>query len=131
MTEQKLRRIKILARIMQTLTFIYSILWFTFALLSGSEAYEGGILAVIQNSPNAIPWFVLIIINIVSWGWERTGGILFLIFGIFTFFFFGVADGNEIVLFMITIPFMISGILSIIFWSYKTRHPNYFSKFHK
>ncbi|MBN2830406.1 MAG: hypothetical protein JXR56_08815 [Candidatus Cloacimonetes bacterium] len=131
MTQQNARVINIIAKIMQVIVFIYSLLWFAFALLSGSEAYGGGFHALVKNSPNAIPWLVLLLINVISWGWERTGGILYLIFGIFSFFFFRAWKFDGVVFLLVTLPFMIIGILCIFYWSFKTAHPNYYARVNK
>lgn len=62
--------------------------WFIFALLSGSEAYGGGLSGVIQNSPNALPWLLLYGLVFISWKSELVGGILITAIGIFTIYFF-------------------------------------------
>jgi hypothetical protein len=131
MTRKLARVITIVAKTMQVIVFIYSLLWFAFAILSGSEAYGGGFQALVKNSPNAIPWLILLLINIISWGWERTGGILYLIFGVFSFFFFHAWSFGGFVMLVVTIPYMIIGILSIFYWSFKTTHPNYYAKVNK
>ncbi|SDS18517.1 hypothetical protein SAMN04515667_1600 [Formosa sp. Hel1_31_208] len=41
-------------------------LLFAFALLSGSEGYGGGIMGIVKNSPNALPWVVLMFLVFVA-----------------------------------------------------------------
>jgi hypothetical protein len=65
---------------------ILGILVFLFALLSGSEGYGGGIMGIIKNSPNAIPWAILLILVLVAWKWELIGGILIVVLGIAMFY---------------------------------------------
>ncbi|MBD79814.1 MAG: hypothetical protein CL840_12945 [Crocinitomicaceae bacterium] len=55
---------------------------FLFSLVSGSEAYGGGISGIVQNSPNAIPWIALLIALFVAWKNELLGGSIILLLGI-------------------------------------------------
>ena len=73
---------------------IIGILVFFFALLSGSEGYGGGIMGIIKNSPNAIPWAILLIIVLVAWKWELIGGIIIVLLGIAMFYFFNFGSPN-------------------------------------
>ncbi|OYT16077.1 MAG: hypothetical protein B7C24_09705 [Bacteroidetes bacterium 4572_77] len=64
------------------------VLVFIFALLSGSEAYGGGFMGILKNSPNALPWLVFLATIWLAWKWPLLGGILLNILGIFSLFFF-------------------------------------------
>lgn len=59
-----------------------------FALISGSESYGGGIRGIIKNSPNMLPWLVLLIPVIIAWKSERIGGILVFLLGLVLVYFF-------------------------------------------
>ncbi|HIE74271.1 MAG TPA: hypothetical protein EYQ06_08435 [Flavobacteriales bacterium] len=61
---------------------------FVFALLSGSEDYGGGLMGIVKNSPNALPWLLLFGLNYLVWRKEFLGGIILTIFGIAITIFF-------------------------------------------
>lgn len=91
------------------------ILIFVFALFSGAEQLGGGIEGVILNSPNAIPWAVLLCFVYVAWKWELAGGSLIVLMGLFTLFFFKAFE-HPFILFMISIPLLVFGSFFIISW---------------
>jgi hypothetical protein len=88
---------------------ILGILVFLFALLSGSEGYGGGIMGIIKNSPNAIPWAILLILVLVAWKWELIGGILIVGLGIAMFYLL-----NWGALFFSLFPFFLTIIITIL-----------------
>lgn len=67
---------------------------FLFALISGSEDYGGGFSGIVQNSPNTLPWIPLLIAIYVAWRWERIGGALIFLLGIFLVYFFSFFGPN-------------------------------------
>jgi hypothetical protein len=94
---------------------ILGILVFLFALLSGSEGYGGGIMGIIKNSPNAIPWAILLLIVFVAWKWELIGGILIVVLGIAMFYFFNFRSPNfSLYPYFLTIIITILGSFFII-----------------
>jgi len=90
---------------------------FVFALLSGSERYGGGISGILQNSPNALPWLILLILIFVAWKWELIGGIIITLLGIVMFYFFNF-KGNHFFLstFILTILIVVLGSFFLISW---------------
>ena len=46
---------------------IISSFWFVFALFSGSEMYGVGLKGVLMNSPNALPWLLLLVFNYIAY----------------------------------------------------------------
>ncbi|HHB52203.1 MAG TPA: hypothetical protein ENK75_04055, partial [Saprospiraceae bacterium] len=70
--------------------FIFGILVFLFALVSGSEAYGGGLMGIIKNSPNALPWALLLLLVGIAWKWEFLGGILILALAAYLFYLFKI-----------------------------------------
>ncbi len=93
------------------------VLTFIFALLSGSEEYGGGLKGIVYNSPNALPWLVLLILVFVAWKWELIGGILITLLGIFFLFFFVLSGSNFFfVTLIITLIPIIFGSFFIISW---------------
>jgi len=48
----------------------------------------GGITGIIHNSPNALPWLILLILAYIAFRWETLGGLLILSMGVFSIFFF-------------------------------------------
>jgi len=108
---------KYLRNIARYVLLIFGILVFIFALLSGSEDYGGGLHGIIKNSPNALPWLLLLILIFVAWKWELVGGILITLLGIFLLFFF-VICGNNFFLstLIITLIPIIFGCFFILSW---------------
>ena len=95
----------------------FGTLGFLFALVSGSEDYGGGVRGIIKNSPNTIPWIILIGFVIISFKWELIGGILITILGLFALGFFVIFTPNFflITLFIALIPFVFGSFL-IVSW---------------
>jgi len=87
-TKSKLKIAKYLRNIARYFLLVIGLLVFTFALLSGSEGYGGGIMGIIKNSPNALPWLIFLIFVFIAWKWELVGGIIITIFGIAALIFF-------------------------------------------
>lgn len=103
------RRIRTLRYGARTILLIVTTFWFVFALLSGAEQYGGGFGGVVRNSPNALPWLVLYLINIVAWKYELIGGALLIACGLFATFAFDVLKGNWGVLWIAVVPLFILG----------------------
>ena len=96
----------------------FGTLLFLFALVSGSEEYGGGFIGIVRNSPNTIPWVILIALVILSFKRELIGGILIIILGIFALFFFVIFSSNFFLftLFVALIPIVFGGFLVISWW---------------
>lgn len=73
---------------------VLGILVSIFALVSGSEAYEGNINGIIQNSPNALPWLMLLVMVVIAWRWELVGGVLITLSGLAMLYFFTIRGQN-------------------------------------
>ena len=96
---------------------IIGILVFIFALLSGSESEGGGIMGILKNSPNAIPWLVLLILVLIAWKWELIGGILITIIGLVMVYYFNFSGPNfTLLVFIMTILIAMFGSFFIISW---------------
>jgi len=93
--------------------------WFIFALLSGAEAYGGGLKGILMNSPNALPWLLLLAFVYVSWKCRLVGGIIITLAGICTIFAFDTFESIFSFLF-ISLPITLLGIILIVSW-YLTR----------
>ncbi len=48
---------------------IIGVLVLIFTLLSGAEEYGEGLHGIIKNSPNALPWVILLVIVFIAWKW--------------------------------------------------------------
>ncbi|MBC8464859.1 MAG: hypothetical protein H8D63_00585 [Parcubacteria group bacterium] len=97
--------LRIIARILITAIAIF---FFMFALLSGAEEYGGGISGIIQNSPNALPWALLLVLAGATYKWEKGSGVIVVLFGLFMLFAFN-AWNEPFVLFAISLPLIILG----------------------
>jgi len=81
---------------------------FIFALLSGAEV--GGLL---KNFPNSWPWLVLLVFVLLSFWREVWGGLLVILFGLFTIFFFNALEFTYI-LFVISLPLIVLGSIILL-----------------
>lgn len=92
---------------------LLGILVFVFALFSGSE--EVGIL---KNSPNALPWLVLLVVTIYSWKKPVLGGLLLILAGLALVYFFNFRGDNFfLTTFIITMVVPLLGFV-ILFCGY-------------
>jgi hypothetical protein len=109
---------KILRYIARYTLLIFGVLVFVFALLSGSETFGGGIKGILKNSPNAIPWLILLVLVVVAWKWELVGGILITLLGIAALIFFGIFSANFSTgtLIICLIPFVLGSFLILSWW---------------
>jgi len=96
---------------------VLGILVFIFALASGSEEYGGGVMGVIKNSPNALPWLGLLVFLFIAWKWELIGGILITGLGVFLMVFFNVVgSGFQWPPFVVSVVPVIFGSMLILSW---------------
>lgn len=109
-SELKLRIADTLRLTARYTLLVAGLLTFIFALLSGSETYGGGLKGIIQNSPNALPWALLLLMVYIAWKRERLGGILITALGLFLVYFFNV-EGNHFhwILFLLTVLITVLG----------------------
>lgn len=105
---------RITALVLKIFISVLSGLVFFFALFSGAEEFGGGIQGLIHNSPNALPWLVLFIFVLILWMRELLGGILMVMFSVFTVFMFDFFEDNFGVFLMISLPLLIVGVFFII-----------------
>jgi hypothetical protein len=59
-----------------------------------------------------IPTIIILIAAIIAWKREKAGGIIYLLLGIFSIFFFNIREHLQA--FLITAPFILIGILFLI-----------------
>jgi len=111
----KLKTANLLRNIARYTLLVVGILVFLFALASGSEAYGGGIMGIIKNSPNAIPWVALLVLVYVAWKWELIGGIIITLFGLAAIYFFSFRGSNFFVsTFILTILITVLGTFFLL-----------------
>ncbi len=112
---KKIKIAKYICYLTRLFLLVFTILWMLFALLSGAERMGGGIRGIIYNVPNALPWFILLIFVLLAFRWEFIGGIVIILMGFFTLFFFNATE-NHFILWIISIPIIIFGIIFLISW---------------
>lgn len=91
-----------------------SVLLIGFALLSGSEAYDGGLDGIIQNSPNSSPWVILLLASLISLKRPLFGGFLVLMIGLGMFFFFNFRGDFFLSTFIISLLILLLGLVLIM-----------------
>ena len=105
-SDKKLKSANILHKTADYVLLVLGILLFIFALLSGAEQYGGGLHGLIRNSPNALPWLVLLILWFIARKNELWGGILILLAVVGAFVFL-VTRGNTMHIFPLAILLII------------------------
>lgn len=88
-----------------------------FSLLSGSLDYDGNLMNILKNSPNALPWLILILLVFVAWKKELIGGLLIVSYGLGLVYFFNFSGPNfwwSTFILTSLIPFL--GSLFIVSW---------------
>jgi hypothetical protein len=99
--------------------FVFGILVFLFALVSGSEAYGGGLMGMVKNSPNALPWALLLLLVGVAWKWEFLGGSLILALAAYLFYLLKIFTLFSLAPFVIVLIVLFDGLFFIISWALK------------
>lgn len=94
---------------------VFGILIFIFALVSGSSFYNAGLMGIVYNSPNAIPWAFLLGLVYLAWKNELWGGTLITLMGIFTIFFFKTYE-DLIVFSIVSLPLLVFGCFFLASW---------------
>lgn len=89
---------------------VFALLVFVFALLSGATDYGGGLKGILMNSPNAIPWLILLGIVYIAWKWEKVGGWMLIVTSIIFTVFFN-AWGHIGTFLILILPILLMGIL--------------------
>lgn len=88
---------------------------FLFALVSGAEAYGGGLYGVFRNAPNALPWALLLLLTALAWKRERLGGVAVTLFGMGLVIFFNLISYNFfMVTFIITTLVVVLGLFFVL-----------------
>ncbi|MBC8319904.1 MAG: hypothetical protein H8E34_04200 [Bacteroidetes bacterium] len=124
--ESNLLLAKYLRGIARYTLLVVLVLVFIFALLSGSGDYGGGLKGILYNSPNALPWFILLIVLFVAWKWELVGGILITLIGMAAMYFFNFRGPNFFwFTFFLCLGIIIFGSFFIISWYLDRKAKNY------
>ena len=124
MTEES-KTAKILRITALSILFILGALVFLFALLSGSEDYGGGFIGILKNSPNALPWLILLLFTLIARRWPLIGGGLIVLLSIALFLFFNFG-GNHIHLVpsLLCLILFIPALMLIISWKLEKHTKN-------
>ena len=109
---KKLRLARFLRNFARYTLLSIGILLFVFALLSGAEKLGGGLSGIIKNSPNALPWVILLTILFVAWKRELTGGMLLVLSGLalFGYIVFVHSRFNVPIVILSLIPIFFGGL---------------------
>ena len=112
----KIKIANIVRTIARYTLLVLSIIVFIFALISGSESYGGGIIGVMKNNPNTLPWLILLLFIYIAWKWELMGGIIITLLGIVMVYFFNVGPNFWLTTFILTLLIVIMGLFLILSW---------------
>jgi len=97
----------------RVILLVISVFFFIFSLLSGAVHYGGGIYGVLMNSPNALPWLLLLGLTWFAWKNEKWGGSILLLFGLGSIYFFRVWK-HPGAFFSLSLPIIVVGALFLI-----------------
>ena len=114
--QTKLKIAKYLRNSARYFLLVTGLLVFVFALLSGSERFGGGIMGIIKNSPNALPWLLFLIFVFFAWKWELVGGIIITLFGVAALMFFNSGPNFFWAPFVIALLFILFGSFFLFSW---------------
>jgi hypothetical protein len=103
MEKQKMK--SYLADFCRILLLVMTMGLIVFSLMSGSE--NSGVL---KNTPNVLPWILLLVFAFIAFRWQILGGILVVLFGIFTIFFFSALE-FLLILFVVSLPLIAIGLI--------------------
>lgn len=99
------------------------LLVFAFSLISGSETYGGGLLGLLKNAPNALPWLALLLLTALAWKKEFIGGSLITALGLAMVWFFNTGPNFFMVTFVLTIGITLLGTLFLLSWYLRRNSP--------
>ncbi|MBT8376935.1 MAG: hypothetical protein HKN99_01550 [Winogradskyella sp.] len=86
-----------------------------FSLVSGTEGGDNGIYDIIKNSPNAIPWVILIALLFLSKSRSKLAGVLITLIGIGVVYFFNFSGPNFWwITFIVTCLIPVFGLLILL-----------------
>jgi len=105
-----MKTIKLLGQVSLWGLTLISLLLFVFALFSGAE--ENTFQGLLKNSPNALPWLIMLAISLFGWKHRLVTGIAALILGTFFIVFLAVNGSTLFVVYIVVglIP-MFGGLL--------------------
>lgn len=96
---------------------VLSVAVFVAALIFGSAEYGGGIIGIVKNSPNALPWALLLVVLFIAWKKEKIGGIMITLLGVALVYFFNFSGPNFWwSTFVLTLLIPIFGSFFLISW---------------
>jgi hypothetical protein len=114
----------VLKNIARYVLLVLGMLTFLFALVSGSESFGGGVMGILKNSPNALPWLILLLLLWLAWKRELIGGLLLMSLGIGLFFFFYSSGGTFYwIPFALTLLIVVLGVFFVISWMLEHPRP--------
>lgn len=96
-------------KISRTAILVIAAFWFGFSLLSGAEEYGKGLQGLLSNSPNALPWFFLLVFVYIYQYYPLISAILIVITGMVILLFYG-ALRSPVVLYAVTLPVIVTGL---------------------
>ena len=105
---------KLLKHVSRYGLLIIGLITFSFSLISGAEG--NNILSIVKNSPNTIPWVILLALTLLSFKRELTGALAILIFGAILFFLFNSGPNFFLVSFILSLIIPTFGLMLLMSW---------------
>jgi hypothetical protein len=98
---------KIIKKFPLLLLLVLDVFWLLFSLFSGVPA-GGGLKGIMSNTPNTLPWLILLVAILIAWRFRLIGGILIFLLGVASAFFFDVFKA-PVVFFFVSLPLLVFG----------------------
>jgi hypothetical protein len=111
----KQKTVSYFVRFFKILLIVLAVGLIAFSLMSGAE--NSGFL---KNIPNSFPWILLLIFAGIAFWKQIFGGILIVLFGIFTILFFSAFEFLWI-LFVISLPLIVIGLVLALAGLFKNK----------
>lgn len=92
--KNQLKILYTIRKVVTGLLFVLAILLLIFSFISGTENYGGGLQGFVQNSPNSLPWLLLLILLFFVKRKPIWTASLLILFGAFITYFFNFTGQN-------------------------------------
>ncbi len=88
---------------------------FGISIIMGADIKQEGIMGLINNLPNALPWTIMLLLILLCWKREIIGGLLVSVWGMAMFYFFNLTGPNQwVATFIITLTFPFLGLCLVL-----------------
>jgi len=88
----------------------------SYIIFEGAMSYGITIRSIIGAIPNALPWFMLLLLLLLAWDFELISGILMLLFGLIGIFYMSSTNSASVPQTTILLAIIVFAIFFILSW---------------